>query len=393
MKQKLKWVFFLLPLAFMLGGHVLDAFLLNEPEVRRDPPELLSVHVLDDFQYKLCWSEAFGGQKVSYLLFAADDALALMPLASAQSFLHAPHVTSLFMAETSQLSILCQCHKRYLRLIAHGGEECVDVAALIDLKNFSQAKEDGAVESIHPEIFEKRPYKNTLSESEWSLIAPYLIPANHRLKAQLDSIFSKSTPLASLEQLQKAGFVPLVVRSGRGLIVARHPMTRKYLFKIYLDDVPKAEWPLFVNRAKGARTIQKVIDEKNYDSELKVPNKWLYALPKRPQVKHPETSQIYPKFFILLVEDMYLTDEETSRNYYKQRITRAQLKALCHIIHQCGLSDSHIDNIPFSHDLRIAFIDTEYVHVWPVHPEWISKHLAAKSQRYWQELIKNVGRN
>jgi hypothetical protein len=346
--------------------------------------ELLDTCVISDSSHtRVRWHDAFPEQHVNYFIYESEDPLALQPLEHPGIWLSKSESQGLLSHITDELSVDLAHSKRYLRIVAQGERRAVDVATLIDLENIIPPSSETA-----EAILEKRPYKATVTQEEWELIAPYLLPANHPFKAILDEIFSDATPLASLEDLQKAGFEPLIVRQGRGLIVAKHPRIKKFLFKIYLDTLPKAEWPLYVNRSKGARVVKQCIEQNNYGHELKVPTKWIYALPKRPKASKAK-EQTYPKGFILLVEDMHLTDAKATREHYKSTITRSQLKALFATIRQCGLSDSHVDNVPFSHDFKVAFIDTEYVNVWPVHPEWITQHLSAKNRHFWQDLIRD----
>jgi|GEM_PF-2875348 len=353
-----------------------------------DPRE--SIELLDSCQqtspssYSLNWNSAFPNEYTTYYVFDADESLELKPLEHPEVFLASSSALQHLLSSTNQLSIDITFPKRYLRIIAQGETSATEIASLIDLKNlFSPQTDPNDVE-----VLEKRPYTGTLTEKEWSQIIPHLIPTDNPIKKTLDQIFSKTTPLASLEHLKRAGFDPFIIRQGRGLIVAKHPKVKNFLFKIYLDALPKAEWPLFVNRSIGASLVRECISRNNFTNDLKAPIKWIYKLPERPSTKG-QSETTYPKSFILLVEDMHVTDWTETRNHYMTKITRSQMKSLFQTIHECGLSDSHIDNIPFSSDMKIAFIDTEYYRSISVHPEWITKHLSQKNQDFWEKLIKN----
>lgn len=167
--------------------------------------------------------------------------------------------------------------------------------------------------------------------------------------------------------------------------MASHPSLNGFLIKAYLDTSTRCEWPLWVLRAEGSRHIQRILDKHQFHRYMKVPEKWIYAIP---QARRPMANEtIFPKDFILLVKDMQILSKAESIIKLKNDSTKNSLKALYTTIVEGGLSDSHIDNIPYSIDNRIAFIDTEYYKVWPVHPDWLTKHLLPRHQPYWQYLI------
>lgn len=234
-------------------------------------------------------------------------------------------------------------------------------------------------------VSQSSPYSSEISQKTWEAVGPYLLPYEHPARAFLDKICKKKRILASENALLKAGFHIIYKQLNQGLVVARHPYLRGYLLKMYLDRSPRKEWSLFVLRAKGAKIIQGLLDKYSYNDYMKVPQKWIYPVTVK---KRPKASEgIFPKDFILIVEDMQLVSKKFDEDFYMNGISLVHVKALHKIIGKGGLSDSHIGNIPVSIDSKIAFIDTEYVHSWPVHFDWLTKYFSPTNQSYWLKLI------
>ncbi len=243
-----------------------------------------------------------------------------------------------------------------------------------------------SIRSGIPEIVSAKDvsYSSEISHKVWGEVKPYLISDNNPLKERLDEICSGIRILESYDSLEKAGFNIIYKQLNRGLVVAKHPLLPGYLVKLYLDSCARSEWPLWVLRAKGARVIQGLLNKFNYNKFMKVPVKWIYPVPKKRRPKADSTT--FPKDFILLVKDLDLCGPEDSLEKLNKAMTFSCLKALHKIICMGGLSDSHVGNVPFSKDGRIAFIDTEYVNVWPVHLDWLTKYFSAPNQTHWKSF-------
>lgn len=224
------------------------------------------------------------------------------------------------------------------------------------------------------------------------LIAPeyaqYLLPDDHPAKVWLDTIFrGKIRLLSSVKNLNQAGFISPKERN-RGIVIGRHRELQGYLLKMYLDskDVDELKW--WLKRIKGAMRIQASIDKNNYNHLMKTPKKWIYQLPNDgPQPKKSK----YPKKYILVVEDMDIFSDEECRQLYQKVVTPEHLDAMYKMLTTCLLSDcTWLPNIPFSHDGRIAFIDTEFVgetqSIWTRLPR-LAKHLSPDMKKYWMSLL------
>jgi hypothetical protein len=226
----------------------------------------------------------------------------------------------------------------------------------------------------------------------WDTIKPYLITSAHPAKQTLDKIFSQQRVTASMENMINAGFV-CKQSFAKNIIVAAHPELKGYLIKTYLDGqkLHKEDWKFCVDRIKGANKIRKTLDVYGYHNMMKVPHKWIYALPNKGNIKtiNPENQQ---RNFLLLVEDMEVLDPLSNHIKYEIKMTKRKLNALYNVITQNLLMDSvYIRNIPFCKDGKIAFVDTETFRITKevICYECLASQLSPKMQIYWRSLFEN----
>lgn len=229
---------------------------------------------------------------------------------------------------------------------------------------------------------EKPPH---ISHKVWHRTSLYMLTDEHPAKPILDRIFSSSRAIFNVRSMRKAGFINPKVRQWTHIIVTKHPDLPGYIFKTFLDvqryHNNEPEYKRWVTRIKGARAIQAVLDEKGWNDWFKVPKKWIYALPE-----HPRTPDDYlPKNFILFEEDMDLLSKEENKAAWKSgQITEERLDALYYILRKLGFNDCiKPDNLPFSHDGKIAFIDTDSYKKGQVQFHKLTKHLPLDMQLYW----------
>ena len=83
-----------------------------------------------------------------------------------------------------------------------------------------------------------------------------------------------------------------------------------------------------------------------------------------------------------MVEDVQILSSEENSFYWKSKlVTKDLLEAVVHVVTDTGLVDSvKIDNIPFTKEGKIAFIDTEAHHIWPVYVLNLKRSLTPKMQ-------------
>lgn len=185
----------------------------------------------------------------------------------------------------------------------------------------------------------------------------YVLPSNHPLEAQLKTIFNDPNMFNSPEQLKHAGF-QVFERVHRGLMVARHPLIKGYLFKKFQNNVNQQDqFDNYMKRASGARALSQFI-KKNDLQHIVVPKKWLYQLPKKFSDRKTKEAA-----YILIVEEINICSGgadpggEVAQRYY--HIEEDVLRELCLVVYHFRGLDSVLHNMPFTYDNKIAFIDTE----------------------------------
>jgi hypothetical protein len=231
--------------------------------------------------------------------------------------------------------------------------------------------------------------KKEVTEELLKEIYAYLIPDNLEIKHQLDKMFKANRAILNPKALIKAGFTKAKPRKFTRIIVTTHKHFPGYIFKIYLDaqryksDEP--EQIVFLNRVKGALAITKFIADNNLQDFFKVPKKWIYLVPGKPI---PSKDFQY-KNFILVEEDMHLLDKEANALAWKSyKVTKELLVGLYQILKEIGLRDcAKIDNIPFSEDGKVAFIDTQSYGYKSVPFKRLKKALSSEMQEFWDSLI------
>jgi len=214
-------------------------------------------------------------------------------------------------------------------------------------------------------------------------ITSYLLPHDHVIKKKLDMIFNDSAILNNRENLKKRGFKVSKTRKSTNLYIAKHTNLKGYIVKLYLNEQTFVDERLnFISRIEGANSIRQYIIKNGYESIFKIPNKWIYVLPNQ--------KLSTDKKYILIVENMKLCDEETNYRKWKDtKITsKKTLTTLFNVLKNEGLIDSvYIDNIPYCRDGKIAFVDTEHVHRWPVNYGKFLRNLSSSSQKHWNTLM------
>ncbi len=265
-------------------------------------------------------------------------------------------------------------------------EQCDDSSANFKASMLSSRKvKDG--ESYND--FDTNPY---ISKEEHSRIHPFLLPISHPLKSNLDAIFLSTRVTLNRTTFNDAGFTIRFSQSRSFIIVASHHLLPNHLVKVYLDSELRNKknvpgWLWFVRRCEGAKKIRKVI-KKNEFKYFSAPLKWLYPLPVEPA---PPQDPFYTRHnFVLLVQDMQLTDSETNLRAWKTLITKAHLQELYVIISYANGSSYRADNIPYTKEGNFAFIDTEYPYRSPNFKN-IRRYLSDEMRQYWDHLIRKGG--
>lgn len=227
-----------------------------------------------------------------------------------------------------------------------------------------------------------------IDSSLWNQLAPYFLPEGHPIKSALDHIFFKKRATESEKSLKKSHFNIVNKQKWSITYVVSHKKLKGFLLKIFLDDGPGIrEWENWLDRIIGAQRIISCIERHGYHHLFKIPKKWIYPLPKNP----PPSEGSHRKNFVLVVQDMKIKNEKENENLWKGKLmTEEMLAAIYTVLKEEGLHDViYPFNLPFSKDKKLAFIDTERSHVWPVHFHILTEYLSKKNQKYWNKLIAN----
>jgi hypothetical protein len=241
--------------------------------------------------------------------------------------------------------------------------------ALKSRKNYGQAN------------YAPNPY---VSEETWNAVKPYLLPENHPIKNKLDRIFSTRVTLNS-NTIKKAKFENNEARLYSKAVITKHPKLKGYYIKMYMDSQAgiddAQQW---ITRVTGAMSIQDYINRNNLHKYFKVPQKWIYPLPPEPS---PHNGA-HRKNFILVAEDMKILERKKNKSRWRKKMCRPMLNQIYSITLELGLADClYAFNMPFGKDGRIAFIDTEHHHKWPVPLGNLLRYLSPEMQAYWTQLM------
>lgn len=237
------------------------------------------------------------------------------------------------------------------------------------------------------------PYEfPTIPDDVWEEVTPFLLPENHPAWAKLSRVFCKTRATQSSERFQKAGFRRW--RPGRWSRVSAssHPEFPEFFIKAYCDTEVGIiyDWKKWIHRIQGAECIRECIKKYQLQSHFKVPHKWLYPLPKHPSP--PNNSHFVRKNFILVCENMRIEEHSKNEKMYKKNFNRSLMDGLYTILQVCGLYDSvYVFNMPFCKDGKIAIIDTEYHHKWPVPFQKLNNKFSSAMQSYWKKITLKGG--
>lgn len=212
----------------------------------------------------------------------------------------------------------------------------------------------------------------TIFDLQGAVIEEYILPADHPWQKKLSGLFGQVS-FDSKFATRDGGFIPMK-RAHRGMMTMHHPNAEGLLFKKFLTGSSSAEEERdnFIRRIEGARRLQALIDKHKLKTII-VPEKWLIPLEEEGR-------------YILVVQKMDLLSENQSVQKY-QKISRPMLGELCLVLNHLRGLDSRIHNMPFTHQNKIAFIDTER---WEqFRPEFLRhamKHLSSQNQDYAKSL-------
>lgn len=224
-------------------------------------------------------------------------------------------------------------------------------------------------------------------------IKPHVLPENHPAWSKLNRIFCRSRCTQSPEHFKKAGFRRWQPGRWSRVSASAHPDLPEYFIKAYCDSETGMvfDWKKWLHRIRGAETVRECIIRNELQGQFKVPKKYIYPMPLNPSP--PKKGKYVRKNFILVCENMNINDHKTNEKMYRTKMTRELLKGLYIILQECGLNDSvYHFNMPFCKDGKIACIDTEYHHHWPVPFYKLNDRFPKHLQAFWKKMTHKGGK-
>jgi hypothetical protein len=164
--------------------------------------------------------------------------------------------------------------------------------------------------------------------------------------AQLPALFTDRKMFDSYGRFEDAGF-KLAAHAEHKMMAGRHKALPSYMFKKYNNDKDGTEQIRnYMRRIEGARILRRFIEERGF-SRVCAPRKWLYELPES-----------FPERYLLVTDRLDLVGKDSTERAY-HRIGKDQLRELATVLYYFRGLNSTADNLPFTEDKKIAFIDTE----------------------------------
>jgi len=165
----------------------------------------------------------------------------------------------------------------------------------------------------------------------------------------LEELFTDSKMFESYNRFCSSGF-QLADHAETKIMAGSHKRLRGYLIKKYSNDKPgKKQLRSYMHRIEGARLLRTFIAEQDFQHVV-APKKFLYELPSS-----------FPERYLVIAEKFdLLTRNETDRAYSK--IDKDQAQELAVILYYFRGLNSTAENLPFTEEGKIAFIDTERWH-------------------------------
>lgn len=227
----------------------------------------------------------------------------------------------------------------------------------------------------------------SVPEDIWNEVTPYLLPDNHPIKKTVLKLLSDQSfrVTESISSLEEAGFEETGTSHVHKFYVVKHKKLKNWLLKVYTDDaMGEKEWFRFLARCKGAEAAREAINLHNAEKYFRVPEKYLVPIPKSAEPH----GNVDKKNFVLIVEYMNLHKAKDSYKKWKSRDLNKDFLTKYHqVVTTAGLADSfYIDNSPWGKDGKIAFIDLEQYHSWPIHYGKMLENLSHSMQAHWRQL-------
>ncbi|MBN9377981.1 MAG: hypothetical protein BGO14_00660 [Chlamydiales bacterium 38-26] len=239
---------------------------------------------------------------------------------------------------------------------------------------------------FHSDYYAYNPH---VDANVWNNMVPYFLPENHPVKPKLDRLFRKRVT-QNKQTLKKAGFTEPEPKRFSKTIVSKNKKIPGYIFKFFHDeqkDIQDARNCL--RRVTGAISVQEALNRYNINHLFVVPKKYIYPLPAHPS----PTETSYRKNFVVVENELDIyTGKENNKMWKSPVINPITLTWTFWLLQELGLNDSPYSfNMPITRDGRIAFVDTEHHHKWPVPFEKLWPFLTPEMGSFWKNLCQQHG--
>jgi len=205
------------------------------------------------------------------------------------------------------------------------------------------------------------------------------------LQAQIDAstidfnaLFQAPSMFDSRRNWAAAGFTVFDRHDEARIMVARHTCAPGLLFKKYSNVVAVDQCRNYDARVEGADRLR-IFIHAHALKHVVVPQKRIVDLPSvHGQCKH-----------VLVVEELDLVNGHEIRNRYRM-IDETVLRELCCVLFRFRGLDSIIDNVAFTIEGKLAFIDTEHWRGGRRRPylRYIRQYLSSDNRRLAKALFR-----
>ena len=210
------------------------------------------------------------------------------------------------------------------------------------------------------------------------------------LKAQIDpstidfsALFGSPSMFDSRKDWAAAGFTVFDRHDESRILVAEHSCAPGLLFKKYSSATTVDQCRNYEARVDGADKVREIVRSHGLKHVI-VPKKWIIDLP----AIHG------PCAHVLAVEKLDLLEVNEIKNRYRT-IDAAVLRELCLVLFRLRGLDSIIDNVAFTSEGKLAFIDTEHWYGGRRRPylRHIRRYLSSDNRRFAKKLFRQFEHN
>lgn len=198
--------------------------------------------------------------------------------------------------------------------------------------------------------------------------------------SRMTDLFTDKRMFDSFRHFEEAGF-KLVAHAEHKIMSGSHKLAPGYLFKKYNNDKPgKKQLVNYMRRVEGARMLRAFIEDKGF-SQVIAPRKWIYQLPDN-----------FPERYLVVAEKLDLVSKDSTLRAYN-RIGKEQTRELAIILYYFRGLNSTAENLPFTEDDKIAFIDTERWHRDKDYLRKVGERLPTDRRALAEEVYEDLRRS